>query len=120
MQAAVLQHRPRVVAEREKNVVVELLEAVRPVGADHHAMEVVADVDRHGHQRVDLLVRGGVAAARLVLAHDLVALHHPVGKALRHPAVGGIVLEPAGAHQVELAVAVVVLAGEQQAHSRRP
>ncbi len=101
------------VAQREQNVVVELLEAARAVGADDHALEVVVHVHGDGHEGVDLRVGGLLAVARRVLADDLVALHHAAGEALGQRALARVALEAEVADQVEVAVAVGVALGEQ-------
>ena len=110
-----LEHGSGVVAEREQDFVVELLEAAGAVGADDHALEVVTHVDGDRDEVLDLLVGGRVAVARGVLADDLVPLHHPVREALCERALAGVALEAAVADEVELAVAVLVLLGEEQA-----
>ena len=115
MEAVVLEHRAGVASEREQHVVVELLEAAGAVGADHDALEVVVHVHGHRHERVDLVVGSGVPVARGVLADDRVAFHHALGEALRDRALAGVALEAAVADQVELAVAVPVALGQEQA-----
>ena len=113
-----MQRRAGVVAQREQHLVVELLEAALAVRADHDAGEVVADVDRDGHQVLDLLVGRAPLAfelGALVLAHGLVALHDLAGKALAHRAVLRIVVEAQRADEVEGAVGVLVGLGEEQA-----
>ncbi len=63
MELVVLEHRAGVVAQREQNVVVEVLEAALAVGADDHALEVVEHVDRDGHEVLDLVVGRRIALA---------------------------------------------------------
>src|SRR5512132_216277 len=74
VQARVLQHGTRVVAEREEHVVVELLEPASPVCANDNARELVAHVYRQGDETADLPIRRRRPVSRLILTHDLVAL----------------------------------------------
>ena len=94
----------------------DVVEAARPVGADDHAVEAVAQVEGDRDERLDLLVgraRRIAAGDRLVLAHDLVGSQHLAGEALRHVAVGWVVVEPVRDDDVERAVAVGILAGQE-------
>ncbi len=117
LEPVVLKRRPGVVTEREQQLVADILEAARPVGADDHAVEAIAQVERDRHERVDLAVGGrGLAIARarrVVVAQDLVAGQHRAGEALRDGAVRRIVLEALRADDVELPVAVLVLARDE-------
>jgi hypothetical protein len=107
-----------VVAEAEEHVVVDLAEALRAVGADDHPGEAVVQVKRDGDERLDLVVGGGsicvIGHRRLVLAEDLVAGEHRAREALGDGAALSVVLEAPSHHEVEIAVAVGVLAGEEQ------
>lgn len=117
LQASVLQYRSGLVAEREQHVFVVLAEAPLFVGAHYHAAELVLYIDRDGDQVLYLLV--GLSASfpdplRLVLADDLVVLDHLSREALYDHALPGVLLETFRGDEVELAVEVPVLAGEQQ------
>ena len=81
-------------------------------------MGPVAQIKRDRDERVDLSVgRGGLRVAgnrRVVVTQDLVPGEHRAGKTLRHGAVCRIVLKAVRQHHVERAVAVLVLAGDQE------
>jgi hypothetical protein len=116
--SAVVEHGPRLVSQREEDIVVDLGETAGPVGADDHAVEAISEVERDGHEPFDLLVGRRRVLRRLgrpVLADDLVLAEHFAREALRHRAVLRVVLEPLCHDEVQIAVTVVVLAREQQA-----
>ena len=56
LEPVVLKRRPGVVSEREQELVADLVEAAGPVGADDHAVEAIAQVERDGDERFDLAV----------------------------------------------------------------
>ena len=114
LKAVVLQNRSRMVSEREKNVVIELLEAAGPVRANHDSLEPVVHVNRDGHKRRDLVVGGGQPVTGSVLAHYFVSFEDPLGEPLGHRALAGVVLEPPVTDQVEPPVAVAVTFGEEE------
>ena len=102
------------IAEREQDVVLVVLEAVAAVGGDHDAAELVVEVDRDRHEVLDLVVGGrarlAVRGPRVVLAHRLVTLDHALRVVLGDRGVPRVVLEALGRDQVQPAVMVVVLA----------
>ena len=119
LEPPLVQRGARVIAERQQELVAELLEAALAVRAHDHAGEAVAEVHRDGDERPDLVVGGrqlGIAPRRrVVVAHDLVARQHRTREALRDPALGRVVLEALVQDHVEVAVPVRVLARDEQA-----
>ena len=118
-QVAVLQGGARVIAERQQQVVLDLLEAAGAVGGEHDAVEAVAQVQRDRHQVLDLAVGGGQlvlgqVGEGIVLADRLVAFEHQAGEPLHDGAVLRIVLEAVREDEVAVAVAVGVRRLEQQ------
>jgi hypothetical protein len=111
-----MQRDPRVVAEGEQHLVADVGESARAVRAYDDAREVVAQVERDRDERADLRVRRvvGPGLGRLVVAHDLVALEHAPREALGQLAALRVVLEAVGGDEIEVAVAVVVAAREQE------
>ena len=109
MQLRVLQHRAGVIAECEQNLVVVLLESAGLVARDHCAAEPVTDVDRDRDEILDLRIVGVVVADRPV------ARDHLAREALHDRNVLRIALEVLRDHEVEVAVAVEVLARHEDA-----
>ena len=114
LEALTLQCGAGMVAERQQQVVVDVLEPVASVGAHDHAVEAPAQVQRDRDEVLDLGVRSIGCGFRRVLADDLVAIEHFPREALHDRAALRIVLEPVRAHEVEAAVGVLVGARQQQ------
>ena len=119
VQAGVLEGGAGLVAEGEQDLVLVLVKPAVSVGADHDPAEPVLDIDGDRDEIADLLVGGaallGVQLALVVLTHDPVALHHPVGEVLGQRAVSRVVPEALAGQEVEIAVAVLVDTREQKA-----
>ena len=119
LQSRAAQRGARMVAEGEEHLVPDVAEPARAVGADDHAVEAVAEVERDRHERRDLGVGrrrlGRGRRGRVVDAEDLVLGEHGAREPLRHRAVGRVVLEPLPVHDVERPVPVDVGPGHQQA-----
>ena len=98
-----MQGRTGLVAERQQDVVLDVLESAGTVRANDHAVEAVTHVHRGRHEGIDLLVgrRAGLdIIRRCVLAHDLVEGKHLVGEALCDGAVLWVVCEAVRDHHV--------------------
>ena len=119
LQPAVVECGAGVIAERQQQLVADLLEAPGAIGAHDHPIEAVAQKDGDGDEGVDLAVRrsglGVAGSTRLVVTQDLVPREHCAREALRDGAMRWIVLEALGEDDVEGAVRVVVLMRYQQA-----